>query len=245
MTRFRAASIHFFTCIGIAAILLALFWFIWYPNPLFRAVGGLDVFLMLVGIDVILGPLLTYIVFNIGKKSLKFDLAVIAFVQLAALTYGVYALLVARPVYVASLGHRFDVIHANDVSDDSLAAANASLPWFGPHWVGIKPPTDKKEREKVLFSSVGGGGDYGSLPQYHAPIETMRAEMLQRALPAAELKRLNVGSEVDIDRWLAAHGRSETNTVFQGLAARSRDMAVVLDAKTGDVIGIAPFKPWQ
>lgn len=97
----------------------------------------------------------------------------------------------------------------------------------------------------MLFSAVGGGGDYGGLPQYHAPIEIMRVEMLQRALPATELKRLNVGSEIAIDRWLAARGKSESNTVFQGLAARSRDMAVVLDAKTAEVVGIAPFKPWQ
>ena len=105
--------------------------------------------------------------------------------------------------------------------------------------------TDRKEREKVLFSSASGGGDYGSFPQYHAPIETMREEMLQRALPTTELKRLNSGSEADVDQWLTAHGTSESATVFQGLTARSFDMAVILDSGTGRVIGVAPFKPWR
>lgn len=245
MSRLRAASIHLFICAVVGAVLLALFWFVWYPAPLFRAVGGLDIFLMLLGIDVTLGPLLTLIVFKPGKKTLKFDLAVIALLQVTALTYGVYTLLIARPVYVAGLGHRFDVIHANDVSDASLKLANRSLPWTGPLWTGIKPPSDPKEREKVLFSSVDGGGDYGSLPQYHAPLESMRAELLQRAQPVSELKRLNSNSAAAIDEWLAARGYSDKTAVFQGLAARSQDMAVVLDAKTAAVVGIAPFKPWE
>ena len=104
MTRFRAASTHLAISAVIGAILSALFWFVWYPSPLFKAVGGYELFLMLLVIDVILGPLLTLVVFKSGKKSLKFDLAVIALVQAAALSYGVWTLLIGRPVYVAAFG---------------------------------------------------------------------------------------------------------------------------------------------
>lgn len=245
MSRLYAASVHLFACIIVAALLFAFFWFVWYPTPLFRAVGGLDIFLMLVGVDVVLGPLLTLVVFKAGKKSLKFDLGVIVCLQLVALAYGVYTLSVGRPVYIAGLGHRFDVIHANDVSDESLAIASKSLPWFGPEWTGIKPPTDPKEREKVLFSAVAGGGDYGSLPQYHAPLSTMRDELLRRAKSIGDLKKLNPTSAEAIDVWLLSRGYNAANAVFQGLSARRQDMAVILDAKTAAVIGIAPFKPWD
>lgn len=244
-TRLVAAGIHLAISLSVAMALLAALWFIWYPAPLFRAVGGLDIFLMLVGVDVVLGPLLTLIVFKAGKKSLKFDLGVIVCLQVLALAYGVYTLSIGRPVYIAGLGHRFDVIHANDVSDESLVIAKKSLPWFGPEWTGIKPPMDPKEREKVLFGAIGGGGDYGSLPQYHAPLSTMREELLQRARPISDLKKLNPASAELIDSWLASRGYSATSAVFQGLSARSQDMAVILDAKTAAVIGIAPFKPWD
>ncbi len=245
MSRFYAAWVHLLVCIAVGALLFAFFWFVWYPAPLFRAVGGLDIFLMVVGVDVVLGPLLTLIVFKAGKKSLKFDLGVIVCLQLIALAYGVYTLSIGRPVYIAGLGHRFDVIHANDVTNESLAIAKKSLPWFGPEWTGIKPPSDPKEREKVLFGAVAGGGDYGSLPQYHAPLATMRDELLQRAKPMSDLKKLNPASVELIDSWLASRGYSATSAVFQGLSARSQDMAVILDAKTAAVIGIAPFKPWD
>lgn len=62
MTRFRAAAIHFAICASVAVIMLALFWYVWYPSPLFEAVGGDEIFLMLLAVDVVLGPLLTLVV---------------------------------------------------------------------------------------------------------------------------------------------------------------------------------------
>ena len=44
--------------------------------------------LLMIGVDVVIGPLLTLIVFDPKKKHLKFDLVVIAALQLAALAYG-------------------------------------------------------------------------------------------------------------------------------------------------------------
>jgi len=243
MTRFHAASIHLLVCAVAAAGLLGLFWFVWYPAPLFTAVGGLEIFLMLLAIDVALGPLSTFVVFKAGKKSLKFDLAVIGVVQSVALAYGVYALLVGRPVYVASLGNRFAVIQANDVQDKELATAKISLPWFGPKWVGTKAPADKKERDRVLFSGLGGAADYGNFPQYHAPLETMRDQILASALPLSVLRKNNPTQNAEITAWLSERGYIDEKAVYQALVARSQYMSVILDARTAKVIGIAPFRP--
>lgn len=243
MTRFRAASTHLAICAVVGAILLALFWFVWYPSPLFKAVGGYELFLMLLGIDVILGPLLTLVVFKAGKKSLKFDLAVIALVQVAALTYGVWSLLIGRPVYVAALGFRFDVVQAHQVAQSDLDAAGKALSWWGPEWVGFKEATDRKERERILFSGLAGV-DYGQLPQYHAPLDSMRDKLLADAKPIRALRATNPSQAAEITAWLSSYGRDDSSVVFQGLKARSQNMAMILDAKTAAVIGIAPFSPW-
>ena len=244
MSRFRAAAIHLAICTIVGTILLGLFWFVWYPQPLFRAVGGQDIFLMLLAIDVILGPMLTLVVFKSGKKSLKSDLAIITIVQVAALIYGAWTLLAGRPVYVAALGHRFDVIQANQVEQSDLDASGKSLPSWGPQWVGIKEATDRKERERILFSALSGA-DYGQMPQYHSPLEPMRDELLQNAKPISELRKRNMMRDAEITAWLREHGKTDDNVVFQGLKARAQDMAVILDAKSAKVIGIAPFKPWD
>ena len=245
MTRFRAASTHLAISAVVGAILFALFWFGWYPSPLFKAVGGYELFLMLLAIDVILGPLLTLVVFKSGKKSLKFDLAFIGLVQAAALFFGVWTLLAGRPVYVAALGIRFDVIQASQVAQSDLDFARKSLPLWGPEWVGFKEAADPKERERILFSGVSGGYDYGQLPQYHAPFESMRNKLLANALPISALRAKNPTQDAEITAWLASHGCDDRSAVFQGLKARSQDMAVILDAKTAAVVGIAPFKPWD
>jgi hypothetical protein len=244
MTRFRASVIHFLICIFIALVLFALFALVWYPAPLFKAVGGTDIFLMLLGIDVVLGPLLTLIVFKSGKKTLKFDLAVIGAMQFAALCYGVFTLLAGRPVYVAALGFRFDVIQANEIGDSALGAAGKSLPLWGPVWVGTKAPSDADARERVMFTALNGA-DYGHFPEYHQPIENMREAILKDAHSISELKTLNPGDEVKIDAWLSGRGLSAEQVRFQGLKARAKDFAVILDANTAKVIGIAPFKPYE
>ena len=244
MSRFRAALIHVALCIAVAAVLLSLFWFVWYPQPLFRGVGGQEIFLILLAIDVILGPLLTLVVFRAEKKSLKFDLAVIGILQVAALAYGVLTLLSGRPVYIAAVGHKFDLVQASEIGPDQLEGATESLPWLGPKVVGIRQATDKKERERMMFSGLAGA-DYGHYPRYHAPLETMRDEILKNARPISELRKKNAARDADITVWLKSHDQTDSGVVFQGLKARAEDMAVILDAKTAKVIGIAPFKPWD
>ncbi len=240
MSKIRAASIHLAICIVIALILLCLLWFVYYPDPLLEAIGGREIFLMLLGIDIVLGPVLTFVVFKAGKKSLKFDLAVIAGVQLAALAYGVFTLWEGRPVYIAALGHKFDVVRAADVQQKELDIAKQSLPLFGPKWTGIKIATDEKEKDRVLMSALAGA-DYGHFPQHHIPLEAMSAQILEKSKSIADLKKLNTGKDAEIDAWLKSHGTDAASARFQILNAPVRPMAVIVDGKTAKVIGIAPF----
>ena len=81
---------HLSLSILIALIVMGLVFFVWYPTPLAKAVGVTHIFLMILAIDVIVGPLLGLLVYKESKKSLKFDLTVIIFIQISALLYGVY-----------------------------------------------------------------------------------------------------------------------------------------------------------
>jgi len=244
MNRYLAAAIHFAISVAVGTALLALMWFVWYPSPLFKAVGGDVLFMVLLSVDVTIGPLLTLVVFNPLKKSLKFDLAVIALLQVGALCFGVWTLFAGRPVYVAALGIRFDVIQASQVVDSDLEAANTSLPLLGPQWVGIREATDAKERERVFESSLSGV-DYGQMPQYHAPIENMAKSLLNHAEPIADLRVRNPERRDEVDEWLRLRDIKEDDVRFLGLKARAQDMAVIIDAKTARVVGVAPFTPWR
>ena len=94
----------------IAILVIGLVFFIWYPSPLATAVGVTHIFLMLLVIDVILGPLLGLLVYKEGKKTLKFDLSVIIFIQICALVYGVYTIAKGRPVWLVYNIDRIELV---------------------------------------------------------------------------------------------------------------------------------------
>ena len=83
--RFKACSIHLLLSLLVA--LAALIWVFnaWYPAPLHDALAVTYIFLLLIVVDMILGPILTLIVYKPGKTTLVFDLMVIAALQLCAL----------------------------------------------------------------------------------------------------------------------------------------------------------------
>src|SRR5436190_21384151 len=87
INRWKASAIHLAisAAIGISVVVLMLA--LWYPQHYFAAMGGGTLIMLLIGVDVVIGPLITLIVFDPKKKNLRFDLAVIALLQLAALVY--------------------------------------------------------------------------------------------------------------------------------------------------------------
>ena len=100
MSRWKAAGIHLSISAFIGLVVGALLLGVWYPPPFFHAAGADVLVVLLVGVDVVLGPLLTLIVFKSGKRGLKFDLALIGTMQAVALVYGMSVVLESRPVFL-------------------------------------------------------------------------------------------------------------------------------------------------
>ena len=117
---------------------------VWYPPPYFALMGGAMLILLIVGCDVAIGPLITLIIFRVGKKGLKVDLAIVALLQVTALAYGAYVMFEARPVFTVYAVDRFEVVSANEINAEALAQAAApefaSLPVAGPKVVGAAMP---------------------------------------------------------------------------------------------------------
>lgn len=117
--RYQAFAIHMAISLVIFFILLVCITQFWYPGILFDTGNGWKAIAIIVGIDLILGPLLTLIVFNPLKSSLKFDLTIIALVQSAALIYGTWTIHQTRPIALAFINTSFMTIYANNkIADD-------------------------------------------------------------------------------------------------------------------------------
>ena len=82
--RFKASGIHLCISLTIALLAAALVGGVWYPYPYREISGSRELFLIVVAVDVILGPLITLTVFNRTKPwpELRSDLAIVALIQL-------------------------------------------------------------------------------------------------------------------------------------------------------------------
>src|SRR5688500_10809635 len=98
--RFKAAGIHLSLSALIGALAALLVFGLWYPGAYSAMAGGQGLFIILVSVDLVLGPALTFVAFNTRKPRnlLVRDIITIALLQLAGLAYGLYTAYLVRPV---------------------------------------------------------------------------------------------------------------------------------------------------
>jgi hypothetical protein len=248
ISRWRASFIHLVLSIFVACSIVAIMLLLWYPTPYFQAMGGHGLILILVGVDVVLGPLITLIIFDVNKKSLRFDLTCIALVQLSALAYGVYTVFEARPIYSVYYKGRFDVVTAADVDPlEHKKVANPkfkSFPLSGPMIAAVDMPVDPQERERILFSAIGGA-DLPRFTQHYLDYDARAKEAGERSRPIAELESLSAEAKRQVSAFFANTPIDATAVGYLPLRARSKDMVVVVQRADGKIIGIIPVDPWQ
>ena len=242
-SRWKAAGIHLAISVSIALAVVAFMFFLWYPRPYFQAMGGSGLLMLVTGVDVVLGPLITLIIFNTKKKSLKFDLTCVAIVQMVALAYGVSTMFQARPVYTVFNKDRFDVIIAADLNATERAKvtddAFKSLSLTGPQAVAMETPNDAKEVQRMLVSGI----DARAFSQYYVAYESKAKEAAAVAKPFAKWQKTHSATAEKLKSFLSAKAIVETKVSFLPLYTRSEDMTVVLDRETGKILAIAPIAP--
>lgn len=96
-SRWLAASIHMLLSVGVVGCVSALILLHWYPGE-FRHYGGSFAIILVAGVDVVLGPALTLVIYNTKKKYLFIDLSIIAAIQLGALVFGLHSVYQGRPI---------------------------------------------------------------------------------------------------------------------------------------------------
>jgi hypothetical protein len=239
LSRWQAAGLHFLICLAIAAVTVTLMLAVWYPRPLFEAAGGNDLLFILLSVDVVLGPLLTLVVFKAGKRGMKFDLWVIGLVQLAALAYGVHVVYLARPVFIVFIKDRYELATAVDLPADKLAEARypefRSLPLTGPVLAAADVPTDPAERQKAIEAAFAGL-DLHHFPKYYVPYAERRAQVLAAAMTMERFRVAEPASARETDAWLASSGTPATSVRALLLRTRFAWIVVLVDPVTAQPV---------
>lgn len=185
MNRWKAFALHLLLSLVLISGIAATALLTWYPWGLYR-ISGLDrLLVVMLCIDIVAGPLLTLMIYKPGKPHLRLDLSVIALVQACFLAYGLHTLWQSRPVFLVASDVRFDLVLASDLDESQVAAAPRPewrrLSWSGPRLVGVLPPEDSAERQRLLAILLETGRDLHQLPEQYLPFEQVRDRILANA----------------------------------------------------------------
>ena len=233
--RIVAAGVHAVASVLLAGLVGVVGLGVMYPGAYTQLAGGIELFLLICGVDVTLGPLLTGIVFSPrkGLRELRRDLLVIVTMQLAALVYGVHVLAVARPGALVFEVDRFRVISQAEVVTDELTSAPVQfrdLSWSGPRLTGTRAATDDEKFEAI--EKALAGFDVGQRPSFWQPYELNLPSVQERAHPAEKLTRqLTAERRSQVERELQENGLAIGSARFLPLQARQPGWVVWLDAK--------------
>lgn len=148
----RAFGIHFGISLVIFLVLLYFVVFHWYPTPFFTTDGGWQGIRLIVLVDLVLGPTLTFVAFNPIKKTvrhLKMDLSLIAICQVLALIWGTWVVHNERPYIVVFSDSTFYGLPYYQVKETGLKKEDIDR--FG-HAAPIKIFTDVPESPTERFA---------------------------------------------------------------------------------------------
>ena len=155
--RITAAFIHLILSATLLALLISVVAFIWYPGALLFAGGAEQGLKIVIGVDMILGPMLTLVVYNIQKKRKELirDLAIIGIFQFSCLFVGMSLVYDQRPLAVVYSGKDFYVLdqqkldkHAIDIT--ILETFEGSFPKV----IFEKPPENEEDNAQYLVSKL-------------------------------------------------------------------------------------------
>ena len=245
MSRERAALLHFLISVAVFSAVIVPLLLLWYPPPLFFADGGWDVIQIAVGVDIVVGPLLTLVVFKSGKKGLKFDLSFIAILQFAALAWGVHLMYTQRPVFLVFAEDRFGTVTENQISasgrplDELLKLGNDN-----PVRVFLRMPEDPKESMKIKMERLKEGTSIFRLAErYEAMTPENLAFMYAQAMDMESFLAKRPQHRAAYDDFMRGSKLEAKDLAFIPLMCRYNNVIVVLRRSDNSVAGSLDVQP--
>jgi hypothetical protein len=245
--KFLATGIHFVVTLFLAAIAVALIFLVWFPDPMQTMIGGTQLFVLVVGCDLALGPLISLVIYNSRKsrRVLVMDYAVVGAVQMAAMIYGVWVLAGTRPVYVAFNKDRLEVVTAREIADQELEAAKdplyRSLPFTGPRFVAIAVPA--AERTDAMFEALRGNEEHRR-PRFYEAYETQLEQIRARAKPLVDLEQRHPESKPLLEAAVAGVATPAARLRWLPVRHRKGFWTALIDTEDGKPKGYVAVDPY-
>jgi hypothetical protein len=244
--RFAASGLHFLFSLSVFALLVGVLLQFWYPSPYFSASGGWQGLRLVAVVDLVLGPLITLVIFNPQKsrRELSLDIGVVVLIQMAALLWGIKAVYEQRPVAAVFFDTSFytvpaDAIMAQGIDLDVLDEFGEGRPVF----VYARRPDSGIELERFQQAV-----EVERIPPHeqvwlYQPLAEHFAQVRRSSLDVEEIMNANPVMKAEIEQVLADAQVLVSDLVFLGLTSRYRNILLIFDGQGGLVGTVnAPYK---
>jgi hypothetical protein len=244
LSRFQAFAIHLLLSAAILGSFMAFVFLVWYPQPFFIVEGLVEIVWVLVGVDVVLGPALTLVVFKTGKPGLKRDLSIIAAIQIAGFIYGAHTFYSERPAFAVFFdSDYFEVIPASTMKDISIIDPVLNHSKIGgPSIVFVDAPTEIDDLRIILEDMKKGGPSIHLRPEYYRPLKGHINKKFKLSWDLDKLQEIP-SNEAAISHFKTEYGERVKDFAYFPISGKVTSRLLVIDRKTEivvDYIGINP-----
>lgn len=238
--RLKAFATHLLCSIMALTLILGALYAGWYHWPGWYLADVTHVIVVMVAVDVVVGPLLTLVIANAGKprRELRRDIAIIVAVQLVALGYGANALWTGRPLYYAFSVNCLQMVQAYDIDAPSARAARTGRlelapRWYSrPRWIWVPFPKDPAVAERIFQSLMQGGADIIGLPQYYRPWAEGAPELRMQLQRVADIRFFSARQKVLLAARMRAAKLDPEARNGIALTGRGSTLLAVMDPKS-------------
>lgn len=207
--RLRASGIH----LGISAVIFAATLYLilayWFPGFHFSVDGGWQGVRIMAAVHMVLGPVLTLIIFNPlkARKLIVFDLTCIGLVQLGALAGGFYAIHSQRPVAMSFYEGGFWSVTAAPLAIEKYEVAQlAQLSDRHPALVFVAEPANDAEMTRAAMQEMIGRVAMHEDPFFFRRFSDHWPVVRSKGADAAARSRDSAVFAAELPRFLADRG---------------------------------------
>jgi hypothetical protein len=180
--------------------------------------------------------LLTLIVYKKDKPGLKFDLAVIAAIQLIALVYGTFTLYQERPYYMVFIVDRLNLVAEKHIDKSKLRFDELQEKPFAEVIRVYARMPEGDEYQAFLTSVVfDRQPDMEGRPEYWEPYAAGTETILKR-VTEQDQRRV----EQAVDTYSTNHPRLG----YLPISTLEKDIGMLMDMDTAEPIDVIEVDPW-
>jgi hypothetical protein len=248
--RLKAFFLHLLSSTTVLTLILGSLYFGWYRWPGWHLTDVTTVVLVMVCVDVVLGPTLTLIIANEKKsrRELTRDIGMIVVVQLCALTYGSVSLWNGRPLYYAFSENILQLVQAYDIDAKDAEIGRQLNPALAPHWYSLPRwiwaplPQNAEESQKIVASAVAGGDDVTSMPKYFKPWEDGLPSLRRQLKKVDDVPYFAKSQKKKLKERMKASGLPDDQLSTMPLTGRGYPLLAVFDPVTLKITGLFKAK---